>query len=180
MARPRKPAAPVLTTPRLTLRPYRFEDFEPVAAFLASDRARPMHGPYSREAAWAWFTNNVAQWSLFGYGGLMIEAQGRTVGQVSINSGLAFPEPELGWFLFDGNEGQGFATEAARALRDFAYESAGLETLVSYCTPENAASIALAERLGATLDPEAPRPAPSVVVYRHPAADADGSPEAYA
>lgn len=180
IARPRKPAAPVLTTPRLTLRPYRIEDFEPVAAFLASERAQTMHGPFSREAAWAWFTNNVAQWSLYGYGGLMIEVRGRTVGQVSINSGPQFPEPELGWFLFEGNEGQGYATEAARALREFAYESAGLETIVTYCTPENRSSIAVAERLGAIADAEAPRPAESILVYRHPSPDADGSPEAYA
>lgn len=172
IARPRKPAAPVIRTPRLTLRPCRIEDFEPFAA---------LHGPHGRETAWAWFTDAIAHWSLFGYGGLMVEAGGRLVGQVAITSGLRFPEPELGWILFEGNDGKGYATEAALALRSFAYESAGLKTLVSYCSPDNAASIAIAERLGAHRDDQAPRPeGVDCLVYRHPAPDSDGSPEAYA
>lgn len=179
VAKPRKPAAPTLRTPRLTLRPYRIEDFEPYAGFLASDRADQMHGPYSRDVSWQRFTNDIAQWSLFGYGGLMIEAGGSLVGQVAITSGLQFPEPELGWFLFEGHEGHGYATEAALALRNFAYESAGLDTLVSYCAPGNAASIAVASRLDAREDPKAARPVAECVVYRHPSPDGDGTPEAY-
>ncbi|MDV7142518.1 GNAT family N-acetyltransferase [Tropicimonas sp. TH_r6] len=180
IARPRKPAAPTLHTPRLTLRPPRIEDFEPYAAYRSSDRVRQLHGPISREKAWAWFTNDIAQWSLFGYGGLMIERRGRTVGQVAITSGLHLPEPELNWFLYDGNQGQGYATEAAEALRQFAYESAGMETLVSYCAPDNDLYIAVAERLGAVRDDTAPRPFEHSLVFRHPSPDGDGSPEAYA
>ncbi|NDR59387.1 GNAT family N-acetyltransferase [Aliiruegeria sabulilitoris] len=182
IAKPRKPAAPTLKTRRLTLRPYRIEDFEPYAAFLASDRARHIHGPHSIETAWQWFTNDIAHWSLFGYGGLMIEHKRRLIGQVAITSGYRFPEPVLGWFLFDGNEGKGFATEAAFALRNFAYESAGLETLVSYSAPENARSIAVSIRLGAVRDPQAHPPAmgDNFVAFRHPAPDSDGNVEAYA
>ena len=181
IARPRVTAAPVIRTSRLVLRPCRIEDFEPYAAFLASDRARFLHGPHTRETAWQWFTDSIAHWPLFGYGGLMVEAGGRLVGQVGITSGMRFPEPELGWLLFDGCEGRGYATEAALALRNFAYENAGLETLVSYCSLANAGSVAVAERLGARRDDATPPPfCGDCLVYRHPAPDADGSPEAYA
>lgn len=172
---------PTIRTPRLTLRPPRMDDFEPYANFLASDRARSMDGPHPRETAWSWFTNDIAHWHLFGYGGLIIEIGGAPAGQVAITVGLDFPEPELGWFLFEGYDGKGYATEAALALREHAYAALGLETLVSHCDRDNAHSIAVAERLGCTLDKDATGPdAAATLVYRHPSADADGNAEAYA
>jgi RimJ/RimL family protein N-acetyltransferase len=73
--------------------------------------------------------------------------------------------------LYDGHEGQGYATEAARALRDWAFDEAGLPTLVSYMDRENHASAAVARRLGAVPDPEAARqPGPENdgdLVFRH-------------
>ena len=80
--------------------------------------------------------------------------------------------------------GRGYATEAAAALRDWAWSHTRIPTLVSYISPENAASRALAEKLGAVVDETAARPdgegSDDCVVYRHPAPDADGGLEAYA
>jgi RimJ/RimL family protein N-acetyltransferase len=168
-------AAPTLTTKRLTLRPIQLEDFEPYAAMLATDRARWMGRDIDRTKAWAWFASDVAHWPLFGFGSLMIEvtATGETVGEVGLHKGIAFPETELGWMLFDGFEGQGYATEAALEMRRFAYEAVGLTSLVSYISAENARSRALAERMGAVVDPAAPAPDNlPTLVYRHPAPEA--------
>ena len=77
------------------------------------------------------------------------------------------PEKELGWQLYEGQEGRGYATEAAMALRDWATRALRLDGLVSYVHPENVASAAVAERLGATLDPNAPKPNPGALVYRY-------------
>ncbi|MFD1696348.1 GNAT family N-acetyltransferase [Roseibium aestuarii] len=161
---------PVLTTPRLVLRAQTVEDWPRYLAFMQSDRARFMGGPYDVFGAWALFTGDLAQWPLFGHGGLMIDerATGRCVGQVGINHGPLFPEKELGWMLYEGFEGKGYALEAASALRHWGFTQFGLETLVSYIDPENAASRRLAERLGAVLDSSAPRNAPDDLVYRHP------------
>lgn len=164
---------PTLATERLTLRPMRFEDFEPYADFLASSRARWMKGPHDRQTAWAWFSSDIAHWPLFGYGALMIEVEGASAGQVAITHGITFPEHELGWFLFEGYEGHGYATEAAAALRAYGYGECGLRTLVSYCAAENTGSVAVATRLGAVHDPDAPRPeGDNCRVYRHPAPEA--------
>ncbi|WP_417248443.1 GNAT family N-acetyltransferase [Celeribacter sp.] len=178
--------APTITTPRLTLRAPRLEDFETYADFCASARSVYMDGPHDREKAWAWFCNDTAHWALFGYGGLMIEVDGALAGQVAVTKGIGFPETELGWFLFDGFEGQGYAAEAAFALRDWVYENTDLDTLVSYVSPQNTASAALAERLGATRDVDAARPAGETaddcIVFRHPspAELRAGGMEAYA
>ena len=151
---------PTLTTDRLTLRPYSLADFPAYAACLASPRARFMGGPLDTAGAWSYFTNDVAQWPLLGLGALLICPGGGTpVGQVAVCHGPIFPEPELGWFLYDGNEGQGFAFEAARALCDWALGPRALTALVSYIAPANHASIRLAERLGGWRDDAAATPA---------------------
>lgn len=157
-----------LRTERLILRVPVAADFPAYADFLASPRAQHMGGPYDRRGAWGLFCHDVAQWALFGHGALMIDLpSGPCVGQVGINHGPLFPEKELGWLIYAGHEGQGYASEAAAALRGWAFAQLGLQTLVSYVDPRNAPSIAVAERLGAQLDTSADRPNPGDLVYRH-------------
>lgn len=161
--------APTLTTGRLTLRPMRAEDFPAYAALMASPRARGMGGPYDAAQAWGLFCHDVAGWTLFGHGALMIERRdtGETVGQVGLNGGPLFDEPELGWMLYDGQEGHGYATEAARALRSWAFTHLPYDTIVSDTDADNAASCAVARRLGAAEDNGGPRKASDRVIFRH-------------
>jgi RimJ/RimL family protein N-acetyltransferase len=163
---------PTLSTERLILRPPSIDDFPAYAALLASPRAKHMGGPYTRRSAWGVFCHDIACWDLFGHGGLMVDSQatGECVGQVSISHGPLFPEKELGWQLYDGHEGRGYATEAATALRKWAAQSLGLHGLVSYVDPENDQSAAVAIRLGGVLDPDAPKQDASDLVFRYPAA----------
>lgn len=162
---------PTLTTERLVLRAPVLDDFAVYAQFLASPRSRYMGGPYASFAAWGLFCHDIACWRLFGHGALMIalRSTGECVGQVGINHGPLFPEKELGWLVYGPHEGHGYALEAARALRDWAFAVRELPTLVSYVDQDNARSRALAEKLGARLDPDAPRQDPEDLVYRHAA-----------
>jgi RimJ/RimL family protein N-acetyltransferase len=57
-------------------------------------------------------------------------------------------ETELGWLLAREHWGQGYATEAALALRDWAFDERGLTRLISLIDPANVRSIGVAERLG--------------------------------
>ena len=165
--------APTLHTKRLTLRPHVHADYEPLAAFYQTDRAQYVNGPVDPIRVWYGFGMDVGSWDLQGFGAWAItHSDGTLFGQVGLNRPPFFPENELGWILFDGYEGHGYATEAARAARAFAYDTLGWTTAVSYIDPENAASIRVAERLGATLDLEAPKPDPGDLVYRHPAPEA--------
>jgi len=160
---------PTLTTTRLILRPPVIADYPAYAAFLATPRSIHMGGPFEGWASWGMFCHDVACWQLFGHGALMIDLRetGECIGQVGINHGPQFPEKELGWLLYGGHEGKGYALEAARAMRDWAFAEGRLTTLVSYCDAANARSIAVAERLGATRDDAAPRQDPEDVVFRH-------------
>ena len=178
--------APTIETQRLILRPHQIADFEAYAEIFASDRAQYMNGPLSRRAAWDYFASDVAQWALFGFGSWAITTQtdDRMLGQVVLQKPDHYPEVELGWMILPEGEGKGYVYEAALAARDFAFETCGLETLVSYIDRANTRSIALATRLGAAQDETAPLPdgetRTDTAVFRHPAPDSDGSVEAYA
>ncbi len=161
---------PTFTTERLVLRPSTMADFDSYADFLASDRAWGMGGPLSVEMAWSFFTNDVGQWALLGMGGLIVERreQPGAIGQVAVCHGPIFPEPELGWLLYAGHEGHGYASEAAAAMRDWALGPRGLSALVSYIDPANDRSARLAERLGAVIDTNAATPGNAPTrVYRY-------------
>jgi RimJ/RimL family protein N-acetyltransferase len=136
---------------------------------MVSERSHYMGGPFSLRAAWGMFCSDHAQWDFWGCGALMLENRetAKCVGQVGINYGPLFPEWELGWLVYQEEEGHGYAFEAAVALRDWASGVRRLPTLVSYIDPDNIRSRKLAERLGATLDLTAPRPDPRDLVYRH-------------
>lgn len=160
---------PTLETERLRLRPMEARDWPAYGALMMSDRAVFMGGPFGERDAWGLFCHDVACWTLFGHGALMLERRdtGACVGQVGLNGGPLFPETELGWLLHEGHEGQGYATEGARALRDWAFARLHEESLVSYIHPDNGASRGVARRLGATEDTDAPRPDAEDIVFRH-------------
>jgi RimJ/RimL family protein N-acetyltransferase len=81
-------------------------------------------------------------------------------------------QPELGWALIRRHWGDGYATEAAAAIRDWARESRSIDRLVSLISPENTRSQRVAKRLGAA-PTETVRPLHTrrkTVIWRHPAA----------
>ena len=81
-------------------------------------------------------------------------------------------QPELGWALMRTHWGCGYATEAAAAIRDWAYESRSIERLVSLIPSDNVRSQRVAERLGAR-PAETVKPGDSrrkTVVWRYPRA----------
>ena len=103
-----------------------------------------------------------------GWAGLMIfDTRGWTPS--TWTSAGSHAQPELGWALIRAHWGFGYATEAAAAIRDWAYESRSIDLLVSLISPNNVRSQRVAERLGAT-PTETVTPAHTqqkTVVWRH-------------
>ena len=58
------------------------------------------------------------------------------------------PEVELGYRLARSAWGRGYATEAAGAVRDFAFNTLGIQRLIAMIDPSNTASIRVAEKIG--------------------------------
>lgn len=54
---------------------------------------------------------------------------------------------EVGWALAREHQGRGYATEAASALLDHAFDALGCHRVIATCQPENPASWRVAEKL---------------------------------
>jgi RimJ/RimL family protein N-acetyltransferase len=76
------------------------------------------------------------------------KATGSFVGRVGLHHPEGWPEPEIGWMLVRPVWGRGYAYEAANAAVRVAFDSLAWNRAVSLIAPDNARSIAVAERLG--------------------------------
>jgi RimJ/RimL family protein N-acetyltransferase len=165
------PAIPVIETARLRLRGWRESDLDSFAAFWAdAQTAYFVGGAKSREESWRALAMQLGHWSLRGYGLFALEekASGAFAGWCGPYAPEGWPEPEIGWALAKPFHGRGYATEAARAARDFAYASLGWSTAISLIDPDNRPSLRVAERLGARRCGAFHLRGVDVDVYRHP------------
>ena len=176
---------PQLETERLILRAPQESDFEPEAAFYATDASRFVGGPKKPHETWRSLAMLMGHWAFRGYGFWALEekATGTYLGRV----GLWFPhgwfEREIGWTLMPQAQGKGYATEAALAARAHAYDVLGWDTAISQIAPANEPSKAVARRLGARFEQmyDDPEYGP-IEIWRHlaPADIENGGMEAYA
>jgi RimJ/RimL family protein N-acetyltransferase len=168
---------PTLETKRLILRGPKASDADAFVAAYAEDRMKFAGGPKGTRDAWDFFGTEIGHWVMRGYGMFVMTSKDSDtpMGIVGHWHPKTWPEREVGWVLFsDAHEGKGHVTEAARACVDYAWRVLKWDTIVSYIDPQNARSIRVADRLGASMDPDAPQPKPQTpcLVYRHPKPEA--------
>ena len=165
------PDIPVIETERLVLREPRLSDLDAMVAFYAGEeRTRFIGGRVDPFQVWGRLAGQIGHWALRGYGMWMVEerATGAPVGRIGLLYPATWPEPELGWHLFDGFAGKGYAFEAASAARDAGARLFGLTSLISLIDPENIRSQNLARRLGATIEREIEFMGHPCHIWRHP------------
>lgn len=145
---------PTLHTERLTLTGLAERHFPAKAAFYASERSRYVGGPLTEERAWRALAGEIGHWTLRGYGRFAVELKntGELVGIVGPWNPHGWPEPEIGWDLMNGFEGNGYATEAAIETRRWVYAEKGWTTAISLTADGNIASAKLAQRVGCIHD----------------------------
>jgi RimJ/RimL family protein N-acetyltransferase len=146
--------APILETPRLILRGWRAEDFEPFAAMMAEPRVAQFltadQRPQDRGAAWRGMAMFAGHWVLRGYGLFVVEekATGAFVGRVGPWQPEMWVGFEIGWGIAPAFWGKGYATEAAVASGAWAFDTFDLDHVVSLIHVDNTRSQAVARRLG--------------------------------
>jgi RimJ/RimL family protein N-acetyltransferase len=144
----REASSYVLETERLTLRRPTLADVKAIAR-LANDRriaenTRRLPHPYSQDDAidFVRATANENRGTVF-----LIESDFAPIGVVGVD--WRQPDaPELGYWLGVEHWGQGFGTEAARAMIDFSFEEFDIEHLISGARIANPASRNILEKCG--------------------------------
>jgi len=150
---------PVIETARLVLRPHRLDDFDALAAMWREpDIVRYISGkPSTREQSFARLLRYAGHWRLLGFGYWAIEDRqsGAFAGEVGFADLRRDIEPslegmpELGWMVAPRWQGRGYATEAVRGCLTWGAQRFPAGTrLACIVTPDNAASIRVAEKCG--------------------------------
>jgi RimJ/RimL family protein N-acetyltransferase len=145
-------SGPVLETARLILRPTAAEDFDAWAALMADEASKFIGGPQARSAAWRGFVSVAGAWAIQGYSMFSVieKASGLWVGRVGPCVPEGWPGTEVGWAIAKPAYGKGYATEAAAATIDWAFDTLGWTDVIHCIDPDNVASQKVAERLGST------------------------------
>jgi RimJ/RimL family protein N-acetyltransferase len=149
---------PTLETERLRLRSFRRSDLDDYAALNADPEvlrylSGGMEQPWDRGRSWRHMAFLLGHWLLGGSGmwALELKETGAFLGMVGFAEPEGWPGCELAWKLVRRWWGHGYATEGARAARDYAFTVLEKDRLISLIHPENRASIRVAERLGETV-----------------------------
>lgn len=158
---PRLPPPPVpIRTERLTLRHLTTDDLDDLRYYQDPEVCRYLPFPPADDAALAERAAKMAQRRAPSEPddvlALAVVHDGTLVGDLMLRlrtrAGPRTPPAvaEIGWAFAPSYAGRGFATEAAAALVEMAFDHYPLHRLVAHLDPRNGRSAALCERLGMT------------------------------
>ena len=151
----------VLVTQRLALRELVDSDLDFMAEMLANaDVMRYYPKRLTRELSADWIQRQLARYKSDGYG-LWLADQRTTntpVGQVGLVRQIVngVEETEVGYLIHRPFWRQGFASEGARACRDYAFQTLQKPRVIALVLPTNLASQGVAKNLGMEIVGRAP------------------------
>jgi RimJ/RimL family protein N-acetyltransferase len=146
-------AMAVLTTQRLVLREMTGADLDHIAALFGDEEVmRYYPKPMTREEAHAWVAWNQRLYRSVGFGlwAMVLRETGEFAGDCGLTPQYVdgIKEIEVGYHVRTCLQGQGYATEAAAAARDFARDSLFLNRLIAIINPDNLPSQRVASKIG--------------------------------
>lgn len=149
----------VLKTERLTLRPIRLTDLETTFAYAGSaDNTRYMlFLPYSsveetRQELIRMEKKGRVEPLRDYFFAIELNDHGTHIGEISLELDPTLTEAELGWIIHRNYWGKGITTEAAAAVREFAFGTLGLKKLYAHCDSRNVGSYRVMEHIGMALE----------------------------
>jgi RimJ/RimL family protein N-acetyltransferase len=150
-----------LVTDRLFLRHFHILDAEAMyRVFGDPEVMRFGDGRQTKEWVEAWLHNCLERYyQTRGFGPYAV-VEKLSQGVIGYCGLFYFPdingqqEVEIGYRLARSGWGQGYATEAALAVRDFAFEHLSIKRLIAIIDPSNTASIHVAEKIGMQYESE--------------------------
>ena len=169
-----------LRTDRLLLRQWRDDDLDAWAALNADPEVREFFPDVltrdQSEASLRYFRDELAARG-WGWWAVELRATGELLGMAGldpVDEEMPFTGIEAGWRLARPAWGQGYATEAARAVLTYGFEVLDLPEILAIAVAANVRSHAVMRRLGMTHDPAEdfddptvpPGPLRPSVVYR--------------
>ncbi|MEM1294888.1 MAG: GNAT family N-acetyltransferase [Verrucomicrobiota bacterium] len=152
-----------LTTARLRLRHLGLADFDAMREIHGDDETMSFYGgAFPPEKTTDWIERSLESYAENGFGSWAVlhREEARLVGLCGITYQLIDGEriPEIGYQFNRSFWGQGLATEAAIACRNYGFKELGFPRLVSWMATDNVSSRRVAERVGMKLWKEVVNP----------------------
>jgi RimJ/RimL family protein N-acetyltransferase len=116
-----------------------------ISRYLTLDGA-PWTEPQARAAVASWI--ELFQTRQLGKLRLTRKSDGVFIGRAGYGIYGPTAEPELGFALFEEYQGQGYATEAATALRDWIFRETEISQFLGFADTRNAPSLAVLRKIG--------------------------------
>ena len=154
---------PTLETERLILRPPQPEDFEPMCAMMADEETtRFIGGVMAPSVVWRSLCALAGASTIRGYSMFSVieKSSGAWIGRLGPWQPEGWPGTEIAYGLSRTAHGKGYALEGVSAAIDYAVDILGWTEVIHCIDQKNAASLRLAEKLGARWLREAKAPAP--------------------
>ena len=152
----------MLETRRLKLRPLMISDHESLNTLLGDSKVMEFSdGPLDSEQVYAWLRSQIERYEKDNRISLSAVVNKSTSEFIGFCGLTLFPdidgaaEIEIGFRLVRKFWGHGYATEAASAVREYAFSELKLTRLVALIEPSNRRSIRVAEKIGMTYEKEA-------------------------
>ena len=142
-------------TERLLLRLPKLSDVQPMFEIHQDpDVMRFVGKSGDISVAWRNVAMMIGHWQMLGYGMWIVvdRADAQVIGRAGLWNEAGGPGLELGWLIRKSAWGRGYATEAARAALDWAWQHAGHDHILSVIHADNYPSIRIAEKLGQRLE----------------------------
>src|SRR6185503_2251353 len=158
-------------TKRLILRKPRLDDWKDIHEYYSDPECTKytVRRPLNESESWQKLAALAGHWTLRGYGSYVLEEKDLdlVIGIAGLDYPNDWPEPEIQWALCRKFWGKGYASEAARAVKEMAVNYLPGLSLISLIHPENQNSIHLAKTLGAYFEKEYYFRDDSWHIYRH-------------
>jgi RimJ/RimL family protein N-acetyltransferase len=143
----------ILETERLLLRPFTLDDVDPIEAVLGDPVAMQFYpAPLTREGVEVWIRKSLARYEKDGCGlyAMVLKESDEVIGDCGCVVQLVEERDqlEIGYHVRRNLWGNGYATEAARACMDYAFDQLGAPRVISMIRPENLNSRRVAEKNG--------------------------------
>jgi ribosomal-protein-alanine N-acetyltransferase len=149
----------VLETKRLGLREFVESDWKTVLDYQNDPRYLRFY-PWQRrtEAEVRAFVQNFIEWQNYlqrykFQWALILKDSGQLIGNIGIRKeNSSDHQAEIGYEINPKFWGQGYASEAALAVRNFGFQKLGLHRIWAHCLEENSASRRVLEKIGMRLE----------------------------
>ncbi len=147
----------ILITNRLILRELAHDDHQSLKAFLSdADTMSHYPAPYTSNEVSSFIYKNIELYQTINCGlwGCVLQETNQLIGDcgITIQDIDGVNEYEIGYHFHKEHWGNGYAIEAAQAVKEYGFEKLGLTKLCSYMAEDHHASRRVAERNGMQIE----------------------------